>query len=173
MSSDRTSDVRFGSIDPDHVRRVVQHCDRDLFLRYCDDAVAAGWARDAFDEQLRLAGLFHQVFRIGKAKNLGSTIAMAWKNRDSPEKRNGKPLALKLSHADQEFAARLLRPATGTAIAPVAVQIVNPLRMAGDRCSDDDRAADDLPPDEIRRQQLSRTRNLQALAAMSRRSAEP
>ena len=156
--------VQFGTINPDHIRRIVQSQDGVLFDAYFHDALSAGWSRDTLNDRLRMAGLFHQVLRIENAKpaakkstNLGGVVGAAWKNRDSTEKRkNGTPKALKLSKADEEFASKLLRPKS-TASAEQAIAIVNPLRQV------DERGIGDLSAADIQRQQEIQQRSLALL----------
>lgn len=154
--------IRFGAINEDHVKRIVRHHDKALFDAYFDDAASAGWAPDTKDERLRMAGLFHQVIRIGRAEHIGKTIAKAWQNRDSKEKRKGKPVALKLSQADQDFAAKLLRPQASRADPNAsALQIVKPLRAID---SNDDSW---LSREERQSQADTKARNLATLAVMA------
>lgn len=94
--------VKFSQIPPEHIRRIVGKRDHALFRAYWQDVVAAGWARGADAERLQLAALFHQVDRVGRARNPGATIASAWKDRTTSP--------LQLSAADEDFARKLLEP---------------------------------------------------------------
>lgn len=126
-----TRPVRFTSIPPDHVRQVVGQTDRRLFALYWSDLIAAGWARDCEADRIQLAALWHQVARLGRARNPGGAIAAAWRDRET------RPL--QLSAADEDWARRLLRP-TPQARSPAATR---PLQRP---ISDE--------PTETRRQQM-------------------
>ena len=149
--------ICFGLIDANHANRIVTQSDVQLFNRYFDDAVAAGWAANCSDDRLRMAGLFHQVIRIGRAKNIGATIAGAWRNRDSPDMLRGKPKALKLSHEDQDFASKLLRPKSQ--ISDRKSEIANPLKVLP-------HCGDEVSPTELTRINTLRAGNLAVLMAM-------
>jgi len=98
--------IRFGQIVPDHVRRIVRNRDGPLFESYFADALQAGWAKDCEADRLAMAALFHQVMRIGRAKDPGRVINRSWKNRESLNQKD----RLKLATADEDFARELLRP---------------------------------------------------------------
>jgi|GEM_PF-1739470 len=108
--------IRMTNILPEHVRRIVRERDGPLYLEYFADAVRAGWAKDCDVDRNKLAALFHQVVRIGKAKDPGRVICKSWKERDN---KNPKQ-CLKLAKEDEDFATLLLRPKPLTA-SPVAI----------------------------------------------------
>ncbi len=140
-----TTEVRFSKITADHVKRVVRQNDYELFGAFFADLKAAGWSSGVETEWLLLAALFHQVHRLGKAKNPGGVIAKLWKSRNDvdPKKRP------KLADADDEFARQLLRVQRSktqpkTQPATIALTMKTP--------------ADEFAADEIRRQEESRAK---------------
>ena len=102
----KSQQLRMTNIQPDHVRQIVRTKDAKLFEAYFLDAVAARWAKDCVTDRIRLAALFHQVIRIGKARSPGRIICQSWKTRDSPDPRK----QLKLAGEDEDFARQLLQP---------------------------------------------------------------
>lgn len=98
--------ARMTNIQPEHVVRIVREKDAKLFESYFLDAVAARWAKDCVQDRIRLASLFHQVTRIGKARSPGRIICQSWKTRDHPDPRK----QLKLAGEDEDFARQLLQP---------------------------------------------------------------
>ena len=157
--------VSFSAISDEHARRIVQDFDVGLFAAYFDDALSANWARDCLDDRTRMAGLFHQVIRIGKAKIIGATIAAAWRNRDASGQRHGKPLALKLSQSDQDFASKLLRSGEPQGVSPRCSSVpIAPLKVPLD--GEDSGLC--LSSSESARQSQLRASQLAVLAAMQR-----
>lgn len=150
--------VRFGNIQTEHVRDIVGNENRELFLAYFADALSAGWAKNCEADQIRMAALFHQVIRNGKARKIGETIGGAWKKRGDSDPRK----ALKLSAEDEDFARRLLKPR------PVPLNdLIRPLKKA--QVPDDEQV--DLSVSELQRQSIVRQSNIAALRSMERRMA--
>ena len=153
-SADRTSidppPVKFSKIDPDHVKRIARQHDVGLFQAYFADALRAKFAKDTDADRIRMAGLFHQVDRIGEARVPGQVIHKRWKNRDEPGDKG-----LRLARVDEEFGRLLLRPRAS----PDRRMIISPLRIPDDG---------QLTPEQIREQRQRAESNLQALATMQR-----
>lgn len=151
--------VEFRAIPPEHVERIVRKRDRALFLKYFADAVHAKFAKDADDDRVRMAGLFHQVIRVGRSDSPGRVIHKSWKNRDDPDPKK----RLSLAQIDEEFSRELLAPPPPPPNALPAGAKRTPLINAEDLASG-------LTATDLQQQQERRAGNLQALRAMSAQS---
>jgi hypothetical protein len=161
VSNHSAEPVRMSSIKAEHVRAIVRNQEAALFARYFADAVAARWAKDCESDRVRMAALFHQVVRIGEAKDPGRVIGHQWKNRDSPDPRK----RLKLAGEDEDFARKLLKPPSMNAIATTSQATVRPPIHSPLRAAD---GSVELSAAEYSRQQQMRAANLSALATMTR-----
>lgn len=139
--------IRFGNILPEHVQRIVRERDGPLFESYFADAVQAGWAKDCEIDRLTMAGLFHQVVRIKRAKHPGRVINRSWQNRESPNLKK----RLKLAQEDEDFASELFRRQAGAREPPQ----IQPLRSA-DAFSEEQFALQD----KRRQEQLAKLNSL-------------
>ncbi len=157
----KSSAVSFRNITAAHVDQIVKRRDVELFDRYFRDLVKKEWARtdDSDRDRQRLAALFHQVARVDEADCPGSVIYAAWKSRDvMGEDSAGKPLGLRLSDDDEDFARELLRVRSDPARSAAAPMLKPSV-------------SESLTPEQLRKQAEIRESYLKQVAVMQRNAA--